>query len=88
MLATAEQVKQAMQLDVDGILAALGRTGYHESKSEILDVRFKGYNGTGFVYEIDCPNPEDDLPAVVTGNVYVSLKRKPLTSTFELYAEY
>lgn len=88
MLATAEQVKQAMELDVNGIHAALDRNGYHESKSEILDVRFKGFNGTGFVYEIDCPNPEDDLPAVVTGHVYVSLKRRPLTSTFEFYAEY
>lgn len=88
MLATAEQVKQAMQLDVDGILAALGRTGYNEARGEILDVRFKGFNGSGFVYEIDYPNPEDDLPAVVTGYVYVSLKRRPLTSTYEFYAEY
>lgn len=88
MLATAEQVKQAMELDLQGIYAALGRSGYIEEKGSILNVRFKGFNGTGFVYEIDYPNPEDDLPAVVTGNIYVTLKRKPMTSTFEFYAEY
>lgn len=88
MLATADQVKQAMELDVNDILKALGRQGYTVLENEILGVRFKGFNGHGFVYEIEYPNPEDDLPATVTGNIYVSLKRKPLTSTFEFYAEY
>lgn len=88
MLATAEQVKQAMELGVNDILEALGRQGYTVLKNEILGVRFKGFNGHGFVYEIEYPNPEIDLPATVTGYIYVSLKRKPLTSTFEFYAEY
>lgn len=85
MLASAEQLKKAMELSVAEVREALDRTGYGDN-NEISEAKFKGFNGTSFVYEITFPNPEDEGTA--TGNVYIQLKRRAFTSTFEFYGEF
>ena len=91
MLASAVQVKQAMELSRTEVIRALANSGYNDG-NEITEVRFKGFNGTGFVYEITYPDPEnegdDGEEAFATGNIYVSLKRRAFSSDFEFYAEY
>jgi hypothetical protein len=84
MLATAEQVKQAMNLDTRAVRKALENAGY--GADEIIDSRFKGFNGTQFVYEITYPNPEDEGTA--TGNIYISLKRRAFEAAFEFYGDF
>jgi len=85
MLVGAEQVKKAMELTVAEVREALDRTGYGDN-GEIVEARFKGFNGTQFVYEITYPAPEDE--GMATGNIYIALKRRPFTSTFEFYGEF
>lgn len=85
MLIGADQVKKAMELNVAEIREALQRSGYGDN-GEISAVRFKGFNGKDFVYEITYPAPEDEGDA--SGNVYISLVRKPFTPTFEFYGEF
>ena len=86
MLATQAQVKQAMELSSADIRAALGNSGYTVERNEIIDAEFRGFNGNSFVYSISYPNPEDEGTA--TGYIYVTLKRRALSSKFEFYAEY
>lgn len=85
MLIGADQVKKAMELSVAEVREALQRSGYGDN-NEISAARFKGYNGTDFVYEITYPAPEDEGNA--TGLIFITLKRKPFTATFEFYGEF
>lgn len=86
MLATAEQVKKAMELSVEDIRAAIRNTGYGDENKEIAEARFKGFSGTTFVYEITFPNPEDE--GMMTGNIFISLKRRAFSRHFDFYGEF
>lgn len=86
MLATAEQVKKAMELSVEEVRTALKNIGYGDDVNEISDVRFKGFNGTQFVYEITYPSSEHECSE--TGNIYISLKRRAFSADYVFYAEY
>jgi hypothetical protein len=85
MLIGAEQMKKAMELSVAEVCEALQRSGYSDL-NDISEVRFKGFNGECFVYEITYPDPESEGAA--TGNVFISMKRRAFSSTFEFYGEF
>lgn len=91
MLVSAAQVQEAMTLSRAAIVRALGNAGYGGG-SDITEVQFKGFNGTGFVYEITYVDPEnegeDGEEAHATGSVFVQLKRRPFSDQFDFYAEY
>jgi hypothetical protein len=76
MLLTEAQVLAAMKLIPADIKQAAKESGY--GAGDIYACRFKGLNESGnFVYEIDF---EDDWNGEGTGNVYVKLARRPMST--------
>lgn len=85
MLASEREVKLAMQLNKEELIAALERSGYTDNS--ITGCYFKGFNMDGtFVYAISYQDPNMEFPAA--GQVYVKLGRKPLSSEINFYAEF
>lgn len=80
MLATASDIHHAMNLSPADICRAFDFTGY--TGQQILSARFRGFNGSSFVYTITYPDEEAEIhrselsdcePAVAEAQIYVNM---------------
>lgn len=90
MLVSKTEVDAACTLSIDDVCAAMSRSGYTIGRGEITGVDFRGMTCQGvFVYSIAGPNPDGpEFDDCTLGNVYLSFKRKVMSTEIELRGEY
>lgn len=88
MLVPQSLIAQAQNLSITDICHALARSGRAVARNEITGVKFLGMTTTGsFVYEIAGPDPRGE-DHITLGRVYVKFRRLPMSSEFQLVADY
>lgn len=79
MYAPKELVEKAMSLTAEELCALLSTEYY--GKVEVVDHKFLGFNGSDFVYSVLVSSDLVEFP--VGRNMYISLKRAPLSRDYE-----
>ena len=86
MLVPMSMLSKAQEMTVGDLSIALGNAGY-DSKG-LRDCRFLGMDTNGtFAYSINFEDPDAE-EGVGAGQVYITMRRKPMSSKFEFMAEY
>ena len=87
MLVPMEMLAKAQAMTVADLNAALANAGY-DDHDELRDCRFMGMDTNGtFCYSINFEDPDSE-EGVGAGMVYITMRRKPMSSKFEFMAEY
>ena len=87
MLVPMEMLAKAQAMTVADLNAALANAGYND-QDELRDCRFMGMDTNGtFCYSINFEDPDSE-EGVGTGLIYITMRRKPLSTKFEFMAEY
>lgn len=87
MLVPMEMLAKAQAMTVADLGEALTNTGY-DDYDDLRDCRFLGMDTNGtFAYSITFEDPDAE-ECVGAGMVYITMRRKPLSTKFQFMAEY